>query len=171
MPKPLKLVWQAGASGLSSATGAAGPVAKPSMPRAWVPSRVELQGEHASGYSWRENDDELVVTFLLQHEATKAEVSCDVRPTRVQLAFWASSLLHGPLVGRVDPDGCAWSFEAADLPQLTLTLAKREPGLWGYVLLEDLEANQEEPPERDGPLDGSDEPTASSLQRPGVDWG
>ena len=92
-------------------------------------------------------------------------------PHACPASLWGEQLAPRSARRSRGPDGCAWSFEAADLPQLTLTLAKREPGLWGYVLLEDLEANQEEPPERDGPLDGSDEPTASSLQRPGVDWG
>jgi len=145
----------------------------PKRPSAWVPSRIEICGEHASGYSWRETDDEMEATFELPMDACKADVSCTITSSGVQLLFRGATLLDGELAGRADPEGSAWAWEEAesDLPQLVLTVGKREQGLWGYLMLLDRVLSEEDaPPAADGPIDGDDEPTASMMQKPGVDY-
>ena len=60
--------------------------------------------------------------------------------------------MSGKLCGRVYVDGSCWSFEekgAGDAPTLTLNFLKRPPDnrVWGYVMLADKEAGEEQRPE------------------------
>jgi len=141
----------------------------------WAPGRLELQGTHASGYSWCENGDEMEVVFVLPAGATKASVVCEIRSSFVRLLFQGTHLLDGELAGTVHADGSAWFFECAESndssPRVVLSLMKRDKRLWGYAMQLDREKAEEDDvsPLRDGPADG-DEPMASSLQRPGVDF-
>ncbi|KAL3914726.1 MAG: hypothetical protein SGPRY_007523 [Prymnesium sp.] len=142
--------------------------------QAWVPDRLELRGQHAAGYTWRENDEWMEVTFALPEDAHKNAIDCTIRRSSVELFYDGQSLLDGELTARVDLEGSAWSFESNDdttsLPTVNLMLMKLERELWGYVLLEErLEAEAELVPVKDGPADDS-EPAASSLQKPGVEW-
>lgn len=142
--------------------------------QAWVPDRLEIRGQHAAGYTWRENDEWMEVTFALPADAHKNAIDCTIRRSSVELFYDGQSLLDGELTARVDLEGSAWSFESNDdttsLPTVNLMLMKLERDLWGYVLLEErLEAEAEVVPVKDGPADDS-EPAASSLQKPGVEW-
>ena len=140
--------------------------------RGWLPSRLMLEGTHVAGYTWRETDAEVEVYFPLPAGATKPLVDCAIAPRRVSIRLDGSPLplLEGELVGQVDLDGSAWIFEQTEAgePQLTLTLAKRAPDMWGYVLASDREDARETAPPRSPDVD--EEPVASSLQSPGVDF-
>lgn len=136
-------------------------VASESLPttyprRTWVPSHTELAGEHAAGYSWRENELEMEVAFPLPVGTSKGELTCEITTSGVSLCIaQCPTLLDGALAGRVVPDGSAWSFEPARSPidhaSVLINFAKRERKLWGYVMLSDrLRADEGESGEDSG---------------------
>jgi len=154
-----------------------GDASRPAAPPAWKPSYLELQGQHSSGYNWRETDEEMEVSLPLPVGVAKADIACEIMQSQIRLRIQKDpALLDGSLVGSVDVDGSAWSFEhggsLSEPDCLVISLAKRDRGLWGYVLAADrarADAGQR-PPDVTGPSDASEEPVAGTMMSPGVDW-
>lgn len=147
---------------------------KPRNPRdLWTPDRTRIRGSHASGYTWDETDTYLEVTFELPLGTTKERVGCEIRPRHISVELEGVPLARGELSGRVDVDGCAWTFEADETStRLTIHLTKAEVSekLWGYPLYNPrLQDATKSPPGFDDLSD--DEPGLSEFGSPGVSFG
>ena len=115
--------------------------------RTWIPSRREVEVEHASGYTWRETDNEFEVRIPLASESTgTADVAVEIGQKKINVVVLGEAVISGPLCDRLNADESTWSLEREDGEAvLQLDLMKMRPSvgdapLWGYLLADERDA-------------------------------
>ena len=118
--------------------------------RRWIPSRREVEVEHAAGYRWRETDNEFEVRIPLASEsAGAADVAVEIGQKKIHVMVLGEAVISGPLCDRLNVDESTWSLEreeGAAILQLDLMKLRPSTGdapLWGYLLADERDAASE----------------------------
>merc|ERR1740129_2603081 len=90
----------------------------------------EVQG---SGYSWRQDADEVEVSVSLPNDATKAQVKVKFQSRSLRVEHAGSVVLEGQLAAVCSPEGCTWTLSKG---RLVVSLEKANSKPWRDLFAE-----------------------------------